>query len=73
MQWGLIGVKTDEVRGKTLSLGLQVMPYNRWEEATLAPRIAQRIRSGGTMITDGWKAYPGSAQAAKCNNKMVNH
>ena len=73
VQWGLTGVQIDEVTGKTLMVDLQLLPYNRRDESTIAPRIAQRVESGGTIITDEWGAYPGSARAAKCSHKMVNH
>ena len=72
MQWGLIGVQIDEVTERTLMVDLQLLPYNRRDESTIAPRIA-RMESGGTIVTDGWKAYPGSAPAANCYHKMVNH
>ena len=59
--------------GKTLSLDLQLLSYNRRDEGTISPRIVQRMKRGGTVITDGWKAYPGSARAAGCEHRMVNH
>lgn len=73
VQWGLTGVQIDEVTGRTLMVDLQLLPYNRRDESTIAPRIAQRMESGGTIVTDGRKAYPGSAKAANCQHKMVNH
>ena len=69
VQWGLTGVQIDEVTGRTLMVDLQLLPYNRRDESTIAPRIAQRMESGGTIVTDGRKAYPGSAKAANVSIK----
>ena len=73
IQWGLTGVEIDPVTGKTTAVNLQLLPYNRRDEATLSPKITQRMRVGGTIITDGWAAYPGCARDAKCDHKVVNH
>ena len=73
VQWGLTGVQVDELTGKTLMVDLQLLPYNRRDESTISPRIVQRMQRGGTVVSDGWKAYPGAAKAAGCKHLTVNH
>ena len=31
------------------------------------------MRRGGTIVTDGWAAYPGAAKAAGVEHLIVNH
>ena len=73
VRWGLTGVEVDKETGKTLMVDLQLLPYNRRDEATISPRIVQRIQRGGTITTDSWKAYPGSARAAGVDHLIVKH
>ena len=73
VQWGLTGVQFDENTGKTLMVDLQLLLYNRQDESTIAPRIVLRMKKGGTVVSDGWKAYPGAARAAGCRHLTVNH
>ena len=73
VQWGLTGVEVDKDTGKTIMVDLQLLPYTRRDEATISPRIVQRMQRGGTLVTDGWKAYPGAARAAGVDHLVVNH
>ena len=73
VQWGLTGVKVDPVTGKTTMVDLQLLPYNRRDTDTIKPRIVQRMKVGGTVTTDLWKAYPESVRAAGCTHLTVNH
>ena len=73
VQWGLTGVEVDPVTGKTLAVDLQMLPYNRRDVDAILPRIVQRMKIGGTVTTDYWKAYDASVKAAGCTHLKVNH
>ena len=73
VQWGLTGIEVDPETGKTITVDLQLLPYNRRDAQTIAPRIAERMHPGGCIYTDCWAAYPKSAELAQCTHKTVNH
>ena len=62
IQWGLTGFKIYPNIGKTLAVGLELLPYNYRDVSTILPGIVQQMKEGGTVITDYWKAYPQSFQ-----------
>ena len=73
VQWGLTGVEVCPRTGKTLSVDLQMLPFNRRDKETIAPRIVERMKEGGTISTDCLGAYSMAAKEAKCTHLTVNH
>ena len=59
--------------GKSEALDIQFLPLNKRSADQITPLIVQRMKPGGTILTDCWKAYPIAAKAAKCMHKTVNH
>ena len=73
VQWGLTGLEVCPQTGKTLSVDLQMLPYNRRDKEDIAPSIVDQMKESGTISTDCWGAYPMAAQQAKCIHLTVNH
>ena len=73
VQWGLTAVEVDPLTKKTIALDLQFLPYNRRNTDTIVPKIVQRMKPGGVLTTDCWRAYPAAAEAAKVMHLTVNH
>ena len=69
----LTGVEVCPQTGKTLAVDLQMLPFNRRDKETIAPRIVERMKEGGTISTDCSPAYPLAAKDAKCTHLSVNH
>ena len=65
VQWGLTAVNVDPITNKTLAVDLQFLPYNKRNRATITPLIVQRMKPGGVITTDLWKAYPAASEAAE--------
>ena len=66
-------MEVDPITNKTLAVDLQFLPYNKRDKNNIAPLVVQRMKPGGTMTTDSWKAYPGAAQEAGVTHLVVNH
>ena len=66
-------MEIDPNTGKTLSVDLQLLPYNRRDVSTIKPRIVQRMKEGGEVTTDFWRAYPEAVRAAGCTHLRINH
>lgn len=73
VQWALTAIQVDPISGKSEALDIQFLPLNQRSADQITPLIVQRMRPGGTIFTDCWKAYPIAAKAAKCQHKTVNH
>ena len=73
VQWALTAIQVDPITGKSEALDIQFLPLNQRSAKQITPLIVQRMKEGGTIFTDCWKAYPIAAKAAKCVHKTVNH
>ena len=73
VQWGLTIVEVDPTTGKTLSIDLQMLPYNKRDAETMLPLIEQRMEEGAIIITDYWKAYGVIANNLGLEHHTVNH
>lgn len=58
---------------KALGVDLQFLPGNKRTIETLTPPIVQRMLPGGSLTTDGWKAYVEAARSAQVTHHVVNH
>ena len=72
VQWALTAIQVDPITGKSEALDIQFLPLNKRSADQITPLIVQRMKPGGTILTDCWKAYPIAAKAAKCMHKTVN-
>ena len=73
VQWALTVVKVNPVTNKTEEVDIQFLPYNRRSAAQITPLVVQRMKIGGTMLTDCWKAYVAAAKEAGVEHRTVNH
>ena len=64
VQWALTAVDVD-VDGKTRAVDIQFLPFNKRTVETISPMIVQRMKVGGTISTDLWKAYPAAADLSR--------
>ena len=73
VQQGLTVVEVDPATDKTLALDLQFLPYNKRTAENIVPLIVQRMKTGGLIVTDCWRAYPAAALADEVIHLTVNH
>ena len=75
VQWGLTILHYDPSARprKALNVDLQFLPGNKRTIETLTPPIVQRMLPGGTLTTDGWRAYEEAARVAGVTHIVVNH
>ena len=73
VQWALTCVDVDPHDGHTIAVDIQFLPYNKRNTETILPKLVQRLKPGGTLTTDCWKAYPACARAAGVTHLTVNH
>ena len=75
VQWALTLLAFDPTvqPRKALAVDLQFLPGNKRTIETLTPPIVQRMVPGGSLTTDGWKAYEQAARAAQVTHYVVNH
>ena len=75
VQWGLTILHYDPSARprKALNVDLQFLPGNKRTIETLTPPIVQRMLPGGSLTTDGWRAYEEAARAAGVTHHVVNH
>ena len=75
VQWALTLLHYDPTAQprKALAVDLQFLPGNKRTKEALTPPIVQRMRPGGSLTTDGWKAYIHAAKEAQVTHHVVNH
>ena len=54
VQWALTAFQVDQTTGKFEALNNQFLPLNKWYAELINPLIVQRMRRGGTLLTDCW-------------------
>ena len=73
VQWALSCVDVDPNTGRTIAVDIQFLPYNKRDTESILPLLVQRLKPGGTLTTDCWRAYPACARAAGVTHLTVNH
>ena len=73
VQWALTVVKVNPTTNKTEQVDIQFLQGNKRSVTQITPLVVQRMKRGGVMLTDCWKAYSQAAKEAGCTHQTVNH